>query len=1428
MSAPAQSPDHNTGDRVSLHRLVTALEAAGVWHQARGDRIYFRCPLPDHEDRDASASADWHAPSGDRPGQVRFQCHRCGRDRNGEVVAALGLAWTDLYDDAPARPAASSPRAGQPRSAPVAPSAPAEAPQVDKSAAPRRVPTRRTTRVFTDAEGVDRFRLHRYDPIPGAPGAAEADKGFSWEHRGGPRGGWRAGKRCKPGKECSACVEGRTPALVPLYRLPDVLATAEAGRRVWITEGGKNADQLQTMLPAGEVATTAPDGARAPWAAEYTAAITSGAAPVTVVADRDRPGYEHAATVAAELGTAGTPVQVVRTPLEQEGADASDHLDAGLGPTDFEPIDPVAAVPETSVAAAAPAREAPDTASEQGAEVRDLDTERSRRDGRRRGGQQTSPPARMRTDLGNAERLVDRHGADLLRLAGQWYVWDGTRFRLDRTGAIERRAKQTVRSIYGEAQAVAGHTEAAEAERKATAKHAVKSEARGSIKAMVELAASDAAVVVEDADELDADPWLLNCVNGTVDLRTGRLREHAQADRITKTTGVTFELDAAAPTWDGFLTRILPDPGSREFLQRIIGYSLTGLTSEEKLFLLNGGGANGKSTCIGMIMAALGEYAMAAPPDLLISKRRDIPNDLAALRGARVASSSETEEGARLDETRTKELVTGDKQSARQLYGDFFDFQPKAKYWIATNHRPIIRGSDDAIWRRMVLFPFPERISDSEKDPQLGSKLRAELPGILAWAVRGCLAWQRDGLEPPEAIRAATNAYRAEQDLIGGFLDERCVLHPRAETPASALYGDYKQWCEAAGEHPQSQRRFGQRLGERGYTKAKAGHANTVTWYGVGLRLGGHWDHLDTAPDPSSAGKEQQPPTQPQLAEPTPPATTTSAPTLTAVAPEPCDACRVPGDSCGFGGAGDEQAQCVVCGEPTRVRSRCGVPRHGRCENGGTDTSPPCPDGPRTGAETGTVRREQTGKDDSTSGQEYGGQRQPSTRAARVQTEPRRGLHLYGVLDDQTLTVVKDRRPGVTEPLEDAYPRTLERGCVELARHHGLEALWVHDSALPRFGLDAESEEPPEGSKVGAWQVADRGEPEAVELAIPAWLASTGTWAEARTGRELAAALATYEDAIGMRFRAAPAATALALLGMLHKRHGARRLITPTALPPREVCASERDLSWCRELTDTEAGAGYVIGLDKHGAYPGVMKSLSLGMGDPTHYPNGYWDAKLPGRHRVVNVTPAVERDPLLPDPLTGVARDGQWRCTETLRYAAEQGVQFEVAESYVWPDQSQPLATFSERVRHGRTTLLDRAASDPSADLALTAVKETYAALGGALASRTTEERETPGALWRPDWTGSIIAKARVNMLRNLDKLTTRPFAANVDEVFFAVDDPDPARLGLRLGNGFGQYDVKHAAVPLDKVRDGIEQAARRGRPAPLLTALDAAEVHQ
>ncbi|WP_224389163.1 phage/plasmid primase, P4 family [Pseudonocardia sp. ICBG1293] len=730
---------------MSLERLVAALEAAGVWHRITGEEVSFRCPLPDHDDSTASAGARWIPADGRCPvGRVVLWCRACGRDRTAELLATLGLAGTDLFDDKPRRPDSSSPRAGRPASPAAGSGAPRPVP--GKSEPPVRVPSRATVYEFEDQAGEIVARLTRFDPTVAAPGAR---KGFRWQHRGGPRGGWKNGK---------------PTGGVSLYRLRAVRTATAAGARVWLVEGCKNADQLAAALPPGEVATTPPDGAGAPWRPEYTE-ILAGAT-VTVIADRDSAGYRHAAAASTALRAAGAAVRVVRTPLEVDGADASDHLDEGLDLAAFEDVPPAllndpasnSGAPSTGAATPAlPAETAPPAETEEGTgglgEVRYL---AERRDERRGGARHVR--RRHQTDYGNAERLIDRHGDDLLILAGQWYVWDGTRFRLDRTGAIERCAKSTVRNIYGEAAAVTGETNEAMAERRQIAKHAVYSESRRAIKSMVKLAETEQQVVVESADDLDADPWVLNCTNGTIDLRTGQLRRHDRADRITRSTGIAYDQDAPTPEWDRFLTRILPDPGVREFLQRIIGYSLTGMTNEEKLlFLLNGGGANGKSTCIAIIMAALGEYAMAAPKDLLLSKQvGGIPNDVAALRGARVASATETAEGARLDEVRMKELVSGDRQSAGSCRRVL---RLQAAGQVLDQHQP--PAGDPRLGRRgvapMVLVPFTEHITDAEKDKRLVEEVArgaARRPGLGRARLRGLAAptaWpcRRPSARPP-------------------------------------------------------------------------------------------------------------------------------------------------------------------------------------------------------------------------------------------------------------------------------------------------------------------------------------------------------------------------------------------------------------------------------------------------------------------------------------------------------------------------------------------------------------------------------------------------------------------------------------------------------------------------------------------------------
>ncbi len=458
-----------------------------------------------------------------------------------------------------------------------------------------------------------------------------------------------------------------------------------------------------------------------------------------------------------------------------------------------------------------------------------------------RGG--TKPPrAYNLTDLGNSERFVSDHGEDVRYCYpwSTWLVWTGARWEKDDAGRAHRLAKETVRGIYQEA-AEAGDEE----RRKALAKHAARSESADKIRAMLELARSELPVA---PDELDADPMLLNTKSGTIDLRTGELREHRREDLITKLAPVEYDPGAEAPAWGAFLERVLPDEELRGFVRRAAGYSASGDTSEQCLFINHGVGANGKSTFHEAAAAALGDYAMRAPTDMLLARRSGaVPNDVARLKGARFVSAAETEDGRRLAESLVKDLTGQDTITARFMRAEFFDFKPTHKLHLSTNHKPEIRGTDAAIWRRIRLVPWTVTIPPAEQDKKLSEKLRGELAGVLAWIVRGCVEWRHEGLKAPDAVRKATGAYRSEMDVIGAFIEDCCVLRPDASALATPLYVAYKEWCEESGEPIEKQRRFGMRLTERGLRREKVG--GVYKWYGIGLRGGGAGPSGGNGPD---------------------------------------------------------------------------------------------------------------------------------------------------------------------------------------------------------------------------------------------------------------------------------------------------------------------------------------------------------------------------------------------------------------------------------------------------------------------------------------------------------------------------------------------------------------------------------------------------
>ncbi|GIM46838.1 hypothetical protein DNHGIG_23870 [Collibacillus ludicampi] len=437
------------------------------------------------------------------------------------------------------------------------------------------------------------------------------------------------------------------------------------------------------------------------------------------------------------------------------------------------------------------------------------------------------------SDVGNAERLAYYHG-DKLRYChstGKWLYWTGKRWQIDSGGTeVYRLAKETVRNIYREA-ALTDDTDT----RQKISKHAIQSEKASSIREMIALAQNEGDIPIH-AYELDADQWLLNVENGTIDLRTGKLRPHSRKDLITKLVHTEYDPNAQCPTWEAFLWRIMN--GNQElirFLQKAVGYALTGDVSEQVMFFLYGyTGKNGKSTFLNTIRELLDDYSITMQPDSFMVKQSDrISNDIARLKGVRFVSTIEGEEGKRLAESLIKQLTGGDTISARFLHREYFDFKPTHKIFFATNHKPSIRGTDDAIWRRIRLIPFDVIIPEHERDPKLPEKLRAEWSGILRWAVEGCLLWQREGLGVPGAVVEATQEYREEMDVIGAFLADKCVIGSGYKTHSSELYEEYKTWCADNGEYQMTQSMFGRKLKERGFENVKSN--GYKVWKDIGL-----------------------------------------------------------------------------------------------------------------------------------------------------------------------------------------------------------------------------------------------------------------------------------------------------------------------------------------------------------------------------------------------------------------------------------------------------------------------------------------------------------------------------------------------------------------------------------------------------------------
>lgn len=418
----------------------------------------------------------------------------------------------------------------------------------------------------------------------------------------------------------------------------------------------------------------------------------------------------------------------------------------------------------------------------------------------------------LRTDAGNARRLVAAHGRDLRFVPGiGWHTWDERRWRRDLDGEAMRRAKATVEAMRFEAANLAGDTTE-------LFKHAVRSEGRFRLEAMVKLAESELPLIA-DTDDLDADPLLLNVRNGTLDLRTGELRAHSRNDLLTKLAGCDYDPNAACPRFEAFLAEVLDgDAELIAYVRRWAGYSLSGEVSAQRFPILHGFGLNGKTTLIETLCDVLGDYGQSADPTTFTTaaSNRAARSDLARLRGARLVTAVEMPPDAQLNEALVKQLTGGDRVTARFLYRDEFDFRPQCKIWLAVNHLPAIQSDGRAMWRRVCVIPFSVEIARPNEG--LRQELLNELPGILAWAVQGCLEWQRIGLGSCRAVEIATSSYAHRQDQIGAFVEDVCTVDPGARVEATALWSAYRAWCEALGTtlRARSSKELSERLSARG------------------------------------------------------------------------------------------------------------------------------------------------------------------------------------------------------------------------------------------------------------------------------------------------------------------------------------------------------------------------------------------------------------------------------------------------------------------------------------------------------------------------------------------------------------------------------------------------------------------------------------
>lgn len=438
------------------------------------------------------------------------------------------------------------------------------------------------------------------------------------------------------------------------------------------------------------------------------------------------------------------------------------------------------------------------------------------------------PGAEALTDLGNAERMVRLFGQDLryCHKFTKWLIWNGWHWTVDETGGapVRQRAAESVRLMYAEAAGAPEHR------KKALPKWAFQCESKARIEAMCDMMKSQPGIPVTP-DELDANPLALALRNGTLDLSSGELRPSRREDLCSLYSPVEYDPETPPETWLKFLSETFGgDPSVIAFIQKALGYTLTGLTDEQVMFFCYGQGANGKSKLVETVAWIMGSYATALPADMLMAKAPAsyVLNLMAGVPGKRLVTPGETEEGQWFAEQRVKDLTGEDRIKCKLLYAEAFEFIPQCKLWFRGNHKPKV-GTGHAFWRRMRLIPFENVVPQEQQDRSLGDKLKLEAPSILAWLAQGCVQWMSEGLGCPEKVRAATDEYREEVDSFGDFIAEHMVQDNAAQVTVGDAFKRFDKWCTENHERSPNMRQFVQKLRDRGMkSESIGGHRKAI------------------------------------------------------------------------------------------------------------------------------------------------------------------------------------------------------------------------------------------------------------------------------------------------------------------------------------------------------------------------------------------------------------------------------------------------------------------------------------------------------------------------------------------------------------------------------------------------------------------------